>query len=200
MIAHEGEPETEQAVRALLDRADDGARALARMIADGQRDRLIEGRRHGNEAAPVRQPVGGQRDDHPCENAEKAERGPEPDEREGARALRECVDDAAEQNGLGKQNNADCDVGGDQAAGEPALRRQQAERPAIGRDDAHAWQSCRRLLSPRLALHVVCRLDGLAHAGSRFGREVLLLRYRCARRSWKVNHANTPGMNHGVPL
>ena len=186
------EPQAEQTVGALLDRANDRARALARVIADRQRDRLIERDGHRDQAAAVGQPIGGKGNDHAREDAEQAEGSPQADERERARPCRQRIDDAPEQDRLGEQDDADDDVGDDEAAGEPPLRGEEAERAPVGRGDADAggpggW----------LAARFGNCLGGCGHDDARDFRG---RRRGLARRSCHVSQANTPGMNHGVPL
>ncbi len=91
------------------------------------------------------QPVSGDGDNDTGENAENADPGPQTDQRKRARPRRQGIDDAPEQDRLCEQDDADDDVGSDEAAGEPPLRGEQTQGPAIGRRDAYAGSAAWRV-------------------------------------------------------
>ncbi len=126
MIAHEGEPQPEQTVRALLDGTDHRPGPFAGVIAERQRDGLLEGSTQRDQPPPVSQPVGCNRHHHAGEDAKQAESGPHDDDREGSAAARQGIDHPAPEHRFGEQDEANRDVGRHQPRDQRLLGGKQA--------------------------------------------------------------------------
>jgi hypothetical protein len=158
MVAEEAEPQPRHAVRALQHDLEDPARMGRRMEGERQLEHVLEIVRHGGEAAAVRQLVGMQRHDHPGDDGEEPETDPGKDQRHQPRhcdrlavralALRQDVDDATEQDGLGEGGDGQPDIGQGEKGPELQVGAELAENADIEADKPHcgsdsqlqAWQ------------------------------------------------------------
>ena len=136
VLAKEAEPEHEQRIGAGQHGAHDAAGAGAGVVAERQGDRALEAGREGGGAAAVGQAVGQQRHGDAGGDAADAEHGPEADQAEGGPPRPIASTTAAEQDRLGELDQADRDVGHDQHREHAALVAQQAERTAVGAQQA----------------------------------------------------------------
>ena len=183
MLAHERQPQPEQAIRALLDGADHGPRPFARVIAERQVDGALERQAHGHQPPPVRQAVSGNRHDDAGQDAEQAQRRPQSDHRKSGRPILKRIHDAPDQNLLRQRDQADRHIGEDEPADQPLLRHQQAQRALIRAPQRHdPSNTC-----------AVPRADLIGPAAPALGAAPLM-------RSCRVIHAKTTGRNQAVPL
>ena len=147
VVAEEAEPEPGHAVRAFEHDLEDASRMRRGVERERQLEHMLEIVRHGGEPAPVREAVGVQRHGDAGPDREQPEPDPGADQRrqrpEGHRrparglALRQAVDDAPEQDRLGKGRDRQRDVGERQDGADPQVGAELAEHADVEADQAH---------------------------------------------------------------
>ena len=98
---------------------------------------MLEGLTQRGETAPVRQPVGHDRDHDAGEDADQAEQRPQADDGEGTLPERQGIHHAAEQHALGDRHDAERNAGQHDAKGLPALDDEHRQGALVDVPDRH---------------------------------------------------------------